>query len=120
MTEPNENGQSPVEGAERVEKQELPAAEPVVIKIAGGEDVTLKSNDLAVLVILDPYTGTPAVFNVQNCPLRAFSRMLLNEALNLYALVSHANYTTSILEQRMLASLKKADKKGFVNPFDKK
>ena len=93
------------------------AEAPVTIKIAGGEEIVLSPNHLAVLVILDPTNGTPAVFNVQNCPLRAFSRMLLNEALGLYSLVSNANYTTSMLEQRILSSLKKQDKKGLINPF---
>ena len=61
---------------------------PVRIKPAEGEEVVLNENDLAVLVVLDPSTGQPVVYNIQNCPLRAFARMLMNEALMLYQLTS--------------------------------
>lgn len=88
------------EGTPNVEPTpEQLAPEPIQVKLASGEQVTLQAHEMAVLVVLDQRNGSPAVYEVQNCPLRAYSKMLLNEALNLYNVLSVANSTAKVIDE---------------------
>lgn len=90
---------------------------PKTVTIADGQVIPLDPNHMAVLVIMDPAVGSPMIFNVQNCPLRAYSRMLLTEALNLYSLTSQANLTAGKLFEVLTAAAKADKKKGLFNPL---
>lgn len=95
--------------------------EPVKIKPAIGAEIVLDPAEMAILVTLDTRTGAPVVHNIQNCPLRAYAKMLLNEALNLYNLTSQANTTIAVLERHMIDASKGGGKKkdGIELPFRK-
>lgn len=87
------------EGPKEIKKDEYV---PVRIKPAQGEEVVLKENDLAVLIVMDPTTGAPVVYDIQNCPLRGFARMLMNEALMLYQLTSQGHTTVALLKKDLV------------------
>lgn len=86
---------TPVPPAQDAEVKPEEVAAPTTIKIANGQEVTLHPEEMAILIAFDQRTGQPAVYEVQNCPLRAYSRMLLNEALALYNTLSLAKNTAS-------------------------
>lgn len=89
--------------------------EVVVIKSADGEQIRLEKDELVILVKMDLKSGRPSVFNIQNCPLRALSKMLINEVLYMYTRLETANLTAVTT----LNVLKEADKKKPLihNPF---
>lgn len=110
----NEEGKGPVE--EKTEGSQEPVVEAVKVKPASGEEITLKDTDLAILVVVDPVSSITTVSNVQNCPSRAYAKMVLREALDMYALVTQVKTTMLSLE----TMFKKAGKKGLELPWGEK
>lgn len=81
-----------------VETKEQTEAEatPRKIVLSNGQELTLKPTDMAVVVMFDTVSGQPAVFDIQNTPHRAYSMMILNEALRLYDLSSYVNSVAKV------------------------
>ena len=114
----NQENEEKKDGADKSAETSVPV-EPIKIKPADGEEIVLKPTDMALLVVLDTTNGAPTVYGVQHVHLRAYAKMLLNEALNLYNLTSIANTTVSALEQRMISAAKEK-KPSLLDPFHKK
>lgn len=102
----NVENNTPVPPAEGGEAKQEEVVLPK-IKVASGDEVTLHPEEIAILITFDTRTGQPAVYDVQNCPLRAFSKMLLNEALDLYNVIKISSNTA-----KTIADMEEKKKKG--------